>query len=270
MSPFRTNYLKYEEITRIVHDWAKANPGLVRVKSIGKSVEGRDFWLLEIGKNPDEARAAAWVDGNMHAIEVCGSSVALAIAEDVIAIHRGEDKLDLPAHVKDRLKGILFYVLPRMCPDGAEQILTGGALVRSNPRDRRPHPPLPRWVTGDADGDGQTLCMRREDPSGEFVEDKELPGVMLPRQLEDPGPYYKLWPEGSIENFDGTHVPDPVYLSDNDIDLNRNFPYGWKPDNEQAGAGPFGSSEPESRAVIEWAANHPNIFSWLNLHTFAG
>ena len=270
MSPFRTNYLKYEEITRIVHDWAKAHPGFVRVKSIGKSVEGRDFWLLEIGRNPDQARAAAWVDGNMHAIEVCGSSVALAIAEDVISIHRGDDKLDLPAHVKERLKGILFYVLPRMCPDGAEQILTGGALVRSNPRDRRPHPPVARWVTGDADGDGQTLCMRRQDPSGEFIEDKELPGVMLPRRLEDAGPYYKLWPEGTIENFDGTHVPDPVYLSDNDIDLNRNFPYGWKPDNEQVGAGPFGSSEPESRAVIEFATTHPNIFSWLNLHTFGG
>jgi hypothetical protein len=36
------------------------------------------------------------------------------------------------------------------------------------------------------------------------------------------------------------------------------------------GAGPFGSSEPESRAVIEFAATHPNIFSWLNLHTFGG
>ena len=270
MSPFRTNYLKYEEITRIVHDWAKANPGLVRVKSIGKSVAGRDLWLLEIGKNPDQARAAAWVDGNMHAIEVCGSSVALAIAEDVIAIHRGDDKVDLPVHVKERLKTILFYVLPRMSPDGAEQILGGGALVRSNPRDRRPQLPVARWVTGDADGDGQTLCMRRQDPSGEFVEDKELAGVMLPRRLEDAGPYYKLWPEGTIENFDGTHVPDPVYLSDNDIDLNRNFPYGWKPDNEQIGAGPFGSSEPESRAVIEFATTHPNIFSWLNLHTFGG
>ena len=270
MSPFRTNYLKYEEITRIVHDWAKANPAFVRVKSIGKSVEGRDLWLLEIGRNPDQARPAAWVDGNMHAIEVCGSSVALAIAEDAISIHRGDDKLDLPAHVKERLKGTLLYVLPRMSPDGAETILSGGPLVRSNPRDRRPQLPVARWVTGDADGDGQTLCMRREDPSGEFVEDKALPGVMLPRRLEDAGPYYKLWPEGTIENFDGTHVPDPVYLSDNDIDMNRNFPYGWKPDAEQAGAGPFGASEPESRAVIEFATAHPNIFSWLNLHTFGG
>jgi zinc carboxypeptidase len=270
MSPFRTTYLRYDEITRIVHDWAKANPALVRVKSIGKSVEGRDLWLLEIGKDPDKKRAAAWVDGNMHAIEVCGSSVALAIAEDVISLHRGEDKLDLPAHVKERLKDILFYVLPRMSPDGAETILTGGPIVRSNPRDRRPHPPVPRWVSRDIDGDGATLCMRRQDPSGEFVEDQELPGVMLPRQLEDSGPFYKVWPEGTIENFDGTHVPDPLYLSDNDIDLNRNFPYGWKPDHEQIGAGPFGSSEPESRAVIEFAATHPNIFSWLNLHTFGG
>jgi hypothetical protein len=206
----------------------------------------------------------------MHAVEVCGSSVALAIAEDLIALHRGEDQLDLPAHVKDRLKTVLVYVLPRMSPDGAEAVLTSGRVVRSNPRDRRPHPPAPRWVTGDVDSDGTVLHMRREDPAGEFVEDLELPGVMLPRRLEDPGPYYKLWPEGTIENFDGTHVPDPVYLSDNDIDLNRNFPYGWKPDHEQIGAGPFGSSEPESRAVIEWAATHPNIFSWLNLHTFGG
>jgi hypothetical protein len=270
MSPFRSNYIRYDELTRIVHDWAKAHPGFVRVKSIGKSVEGRDLWLLEIGKDPDRIRAAAWVDGNMHAVEVCGSSVALAIAEDVIALHRGENPRDLPAHVAERLKSILVYVLPRMSPDGAETVLTDGRVVRSNPRDRRPHPPVPRWVSSDVDGDGAVLSMRREDPSGEYIADPELPGVMLPRRLEDSGPFYKLWPEGTIEHFDGTHVPDPTYLSDNDVDLNRNFPYGWRPEPEQIGAGPFGSSEPESRAVIEWAAAHPNIFSWLNLHTFGG
>src|SRR5207249_1029417 len=194
----------------------------------------------------------------MHASEVCGSSVALAIAEDVIALHRGEDRLDLPAHVKERLKSVLFYVLPRMSPDGAEAVLRDGRWVRSNPRDRRPHPPVARWVSGDVDGDGRVLSLRRQDPSGEYVEDPDLPGVMLPRRLEDAGPYYKLWPEGTIENFDGTHVPDPHYLSDNDVDLNRNFPHSWKPEPEQVGAGPFGASEPESRAVIEWATAHPN------------
>ena len=270
MSPFRSDYLKYEDLTRIVQGWAKAHPQFVRLKSIGKSVEGRELWLLQIGSDPDRIRAAAWVDGNMHAVEVAGSSVALSIAEDVIAIHKGGDKTGLPEHVKERLKSILFYVLPRMSPDGAESVLTNGRQVRSNPRDRRPHAPVARWVASDVNGDGLVISMRKQDPSGEFVEDPELPGVMLPRRLEDGGPFYKVWPEGTIEHFDGTHVPDPLYLSDNDIDLNRNFPYGWKPEHTQAGAGPFGSSEPESRAVIEYATAHPNIFSWLNLHTFGG
>ncbi len=270
MSPFRSAYLRYDELTRIAQGWAREHPDLVRVTSIGKSPEARDLWLLEIGKNPDQLRPAAWVDGNMHASEVCGSSVALAIAEDVIALHRGQDALDLPAHVKEHLKNVLLYVLPRMSPDGAEAVLRDGRYVRSNPRDQRVRPPLPRWVSHDVNGDGRSLSMRKPDPSGEYVEDAALPGVMLPRRLEDAGPYYKLWPEGTIENFDGTHVPDPHFLSDNDVDLNRNFPYAWMPEHEQVGAGPFGASEPESRAVLEWANAHPNIFSWLNLHTFGG
>lgn len=157
-----------------------------------------------------------------------------------------------------------------MSPDGAEAVLRDGRYVRSNPRDRRPRQPVARWLSGDVDGDGRALSMRRRDPCGEYVEDAELPGVMLPRRIEDPGPYYKLWPEGTIEHFDGTHVPDPHFLSDNDVDLNRNFPYSWKAEPEQVGAGPYGASEPESRAVIEWATAHPNIFSRLNLHTFGG
>ena len=270
MTPFRTGYLRYEELTRLVHDWARAHPDIVRVSSIGKSTEGRELWLLEIGKDPDRRRPAAWVDGNMHAVEVCGSSAALAIAEDVIALHRGEERHALPAHVRERLTSILFYVLPRMSPDGAESVLSTGRIVRSNPRDRREHAPVPRWMQRDVDGDGAVLSMRRQDPAGEYVEDPDLPGVMVPRRLEDKGPFYKVWPEGVIENYDATHVPDPNFLSDNDVDLNRNFPYGWKPEPEQIGAGPYGSSEPESRAVIEWAAAHPNIFSWLNFHTFGG
>jgi murein tripeptide amidase MpaA len=142
MSPFRDNYLRYEELTRIVHEWARTNPAFVRVKSIGKSVEGRDLWLLEIGRDPDRARAAAWVDGNMHASELCGSSVALAIAEDVLRLHLSPDGAASTsassAVTAARLRGVRFYVLPRMSPDGAEVVLDNGRYVRSVPRDLRP------------------------------------------------------------------------------------------------------------------------------------
>lgn len=270
---FRDSFLTYQQLTAQVHAWAEALPDLVRVSSIGQSLEGRELWLLTIGPEPDRTRPSVWVDGNMHACELAGSSVALAIAEDVIRLHldaAAAQTEHLPAHVVTNLREVLFYVLPRMSPDGAECVLTTGRYVRSAPRDRRLNQQHPRWRTGDVDGDGLSLLLRVPDPAGEFVESRDVSGVMLPRRLDDPPPYYRIYPEGHIENFDGFHIPQPGYLSDNQTDLNRNFPYSWKQEPEQAGAGAFPGSEPESRAVIEFASAHPEIFAWLNCHTFGG
>jgi hypothetical protein len=176
----------------------------------------------------------------------------------------------VPAHVRERLRDVLFYIVPRMSPDGAECVLSTGRYVRSAPRDRRLNREAPRWLRGDLDGDGQSLLMRVAHPAGEFVESREVAGLMVSRRLDDAGPYYKLFPEGTIEPWDGASIPDPHYLSDNQTDLNRNFPYAWMPDHVQPGAGDFPTSEPETRAVVEFAAAHPEIFAWLNLHTFGG
>ena len=271
-SSFRERYLDYEELTAQVRSWAEAHPGIVRLESLAKTESGRELWLLTIGPDPDNARPAVWVDGNMHASELCGSSVALAIAEDAIRLHLrpDDDPYGLPAHVRERLRGVLFYVLPRMSPDGAEAVLKTGRYVRSVTRDERLNRNHARWRSQDVDGDGIALIMRKEDPGGEFVESGEVPGLMLERALEDPGPYYKIYPEGVIENFDGATIPSPFFLSDNQTDLNRNFPFQWYPEHEQVGAGAFPGSERESRAVVEFTSRRPHLFAWLNLHTFGG
>jgi hypothetical protein len=266
---FRSRYLDYEELTAQVQAWARAFPQFVRVESIGRSAEGRELWLLTIGRDPDRARPAVWVDGNMHASELCGSSVALAVAEDAIRAHL-EGAQGLPSHILDTLRGVLFHVLPRMSPDGAEAVLKTGRYLRSVPRDTRPNKAHARWICADVDGDGLALHMRREDPTGEFVASREVEGLLVQRQLDDPGPYYKFYPEGTIENFDGSTVPNPYFLSDNEPDLNRNFPYDWAPEPDQVGAGRLPLSEPESKAVAEFASKRPHLFAWLNLHTFGG
>lgn len=274
---FRTTYLDYDALTAQLRAWAEAFPEIVALRSVGKSREGRELWLLTLGKDPDRARPAAWVDGNMHASEVCGSSVALAIAEDVIALHLGASLEDetlrhsgLPAHLAESLREVLVYVMPRMSPDGAEVVLKTGRYVRSVPQDDRPTPRAARWISDDIDGDGHAFLMRKEDPGGEYVESPEIPGLLLKRSIEDRGPFYKVYGEGFIEDFDGDHVPSPYFLSDNEPDLNRNFPYSWAPEHEQAGAGTYPMSAPESRAVVEASSSAPQIFAWLNLHTFGG
>ncbi len=267
---FRSNYLDHAQLTAQVQAWAEAYPDVCRLSSLGQTPEGRELWLLTIGREPDRIRPAAWVDGNMHAGELCGSSVALAIAEDVLRLHHGADPHELSAPVRERLAQTLFYVLPRMSPDGAEAVLKTGRYVRSVPRDERPDRGAPRWRGGDIDGDGRTLAMRVQDPTGEFVEAPSYPGLMVMRELDDAGPFYKIYPEGTIEHWDGHTIPTPSYCGDNPVDLNRNFPWSWSPGHEQVGAGPYPLSEPESRAVVEFTARHPEIFAWLNLHTFGG
>jgi hypothetical protein len=267
---FRHDYLGFEALTAQLRAWADAFPHCTRLASLGRTPEGRDIWLLTIGADPERTGPAVWVDGNMHAGEVSGSSVALAIAETAIRLHvEAEPPVDLPAHVVEGLRGVTFHVCPRISPDGAERVLTEGGFVRSVPRTVRGARAEPHWVHEDVDGDGVVRYMRVEDPAGEFVESAEQPGVMLPRRLQDPPPYYRIYREGTIRHWDGHTVPEPEFLA-NTTDLNRNFPWDWAPEPEQMGAGAYPGSEPESRAVLDWTSRHPELFAWLNLHTFGG
>lgn len=268
---FRRRYVDHETLTAQVEAWRDAYPHLVRLTSIGKTPEGRDLWMLTIGKDPDRARPTAWVDGNMHASELAGSSVALAIAEDVLRAHVEPETLGLAPAILERVREVRFFVLPRMSPDGAECVLKSGRFVRSVPRDQRCDRGAARWRSGDIDGDGLTLVMRTPDPTGDYVAAvPEHPDLLVARELTDGGPYYRVHPEGTIEHYDGFTIPTPSFVGDNPVDLNRNFPWSWAPTHEQIGAGSFPTSEPESRAVVEHAVAHPEIFLWLNLHCYGG
>lgn len=269
LAPYRTGYLHHEAITHELEKFARAHPDLTRLRSIGKTDEGRDILLLVVGRAPDEARPAFFIDGNMHAMELAGSSVALAVAEDLLRVHAGED-LGLPAPVVEALRESLVYVLPRMSPDGAEAVLTSGRFVRSSPRDDLKHRRAPRFAIQDLDGDGLALLMRVPSPSGDFVESREVPNLMVPRTLDDEGPFYAMYPEALIENWDGFTVPTWGYFDDAPTDLNRNFPYFWAPEEEQVGAGLFPTSLPEARAVAELTSRTPHLMGWINLHTFGG
>jgi hypothetical protein len=260
---FRSDYLDHATLTEQLKVWAQTHPSLCRLESIGTTDEGRDIWMLTVGRDPDRIRPAVWVDGNMHAVELAGSSVALGIAEDVLRLHENPEGAGLSPPVTERLLDVLFYIVPRISPDGAEAVLKTARYVRSVPRDARVENQEPHWIAEDVDGDGQAFVMRKVDPAGELVESEDIPGLLVPRTIDDEGPFYKVYPEGRIAHFDGHTIPDPYYLGDNDPDLNRNFPFDWAAEPKQAGAGPYPLGDgPDSKMEPTDLALYRQLEAW--------
>ena len=261
-------YLRHEELTRTLHALAGEHPNLCRVEPVGHSVEGREIWLVELTNartGPASEKPAFWVDGNTHAGEVTGSMAALYLIENLLESY-GHD--DLVTRLLDEQT---FYVLPRLSPDGAEHYLTTPNTLRSNPRPWPEPEPDPGLQPEDVDGDGHTLQMRVEDPNGEWRLSEGDERLLVPRAPDEAEPgatYYRLYKEGVFKDYDGFEkkIARPLH----GLDMNRQYPYRWREDADQGGAGPYPLSEPESRAHVDALLARKNVFSIHSHHTFCG
>ena len=261
-------YYRYDELSRLLRQLAQQHPHLLRVESIGRSFEGRDIWLATVTRfssgEPDE-KPALWVDGNIHATEVAGSMECLYLLHDLVARY-GSDP-DLTRCLDTRV----FYVCPRINPDGAEWALAEvPRLIRSS---TRPYPydeePIGGLRREDVDGDGRVLSMRVRDPNGPWkVSDRDARLLVRRDPTEAGGEYFRLLPEGRLEDYDGSIIKLQPHKQR--LDLNRNFPAGWRQEHEQFGAGPFPASEPEVHALMQFIAAHPNITGAIAFHTYSG
>ena len=120
----------------------------------------------------------------------------------------------------------------------------------------------------DIDGDGRILQMRLKDPNGAWKAHPDDPRLMILREADDlpGGDYYRLLSEGKIRNYDGVLIEIAPDLQG--LDLNRQFPVNWQQD--ESGAGPYPGSEPETRALLQFVIDHPNITGATTYHTYSG
>jgi len=214
---------------------------------------------------PAAHKPAFWVDGNIHAAELTASTACLYYLH---ALERGYGS---DAEVTRLLDTRAVYICPRINPDGAEWALADKPkFIRSS---TRPYPfdeePIEGLDLEDVDGDGRILSMRIADPNGGWKEHPADARLMIPRgPAEYGGRYWRIIPEGRVRNFDGVEIR--MNKDKQGLDLNRNFPSGWRQEFEQVGAGPYPTSEPEVRAVVDFIARHPNIGAGVSFHTHSG
>jgi murein tripeptide amidase MpaA len=260
-------YFTNQEIETILKEWSEIYPNLVGMASIGKSYEGHPLWLLtltnlETGSDLD--KPAIWIDGNIHATEIAAATTSLYIAYSLLTGYGKDDR------ITRLLDTSTFYILPRANPDGAALAMAPSPhYLRSgvrpypwNEKDEGLHPQ-------DIDGDGRIVQMRIEDPTGDW-KISTLDARLMEKRAPDEhgGVYYRMLTEGILEDFDGYIIKEARPVEG--LDFNRNFPFEWRPEGDQGGAGPYPTSEPEIKAMVDFIAAHFNINAAITYHTFSG
>jgi murein tripeptide amidase MpaA len=260
-------YFSNDEVASVLNGWAKDFPHLANVTDLGVSHEGRAIPLLTLtngNTGADEDKPAIWIDANIHATEVAGTTVALHIAHTLLSGH-GSD-----ARCTRLLDNSVFYIVPRLNPDGAALALAANPrYVRSGTRPYPYSEPLAGLHEEDIDGDGRILQMRIRDPHGDW-KISSLDNRLMEKRGPDEheGEFFRLLPEGRLEEFDGVEIKLAKPLQG--LDFNRNLPFEWQPESTQAGSGPFPASENEIRAAVAFFSRHNNISVALTYHTQGG
>lgn len=244
---------------------AKAWPDLVKVESIGKSIGGRDIWVLtlsDLKKGDPSRKPAMWVDANIHGNEIQGGEMAL-----YIAWYLTENFNDNP-FIKELLEQKTFYIAPCINPDGRAIFteepgsLRSGILPLDNDRDGTADEEAPR----DLNGDGFITQIRRANPNGDYIADPSYPNRLIRKPEGIQGQYDLLGNEGLDTDGDGRVAED----GPGGYDPNRDWGFNWQPNFIQSGALKYPFSLPESQAVNDFMMAHPNIAGVQCFHNAGG
>lgn len=256
-------YHSYESMLRLLKQWEKSYPQLIELQSIGRTLENRHIWLIRISNekigDPDE-KSALFSAGNIEADHLIGGETILGTIRYILENYGKEEG------ITDLVDHHTCYFIPRTNPDGAEgffaKIKSGGKINRM-PVDDDHDGITDEDPPEDLNGDGLITRMRVRDPEGTFLPDSADGRLMKeadPTKGEEG--LYKVYPEGIDSDNDGKFNEDPV----GGVNIDHNFPHNYPFFDKDAG--PYMTSESETRALIDFLIAHRNVSMILSFTSF--
>ncbi len=209
----------------------------------------RAVHVLTIGHDKPDEKPAILIVGSAHASHLTGSELAVRIARQ-LAVDNNEA-------ISKLLDQTTFYIIPRPNPDGSEKNFQrpfreqeGNSQATDDDRDGMQGEDPPN----DLNGDGWITVMRVEDTAGKYRAHPDDPRVLIEvdRKKNEQG-QYRLISEGRDDDHDEKFNED----AGDGVSVNRNFTFRYPYFSQ--GAGEQQASEPETKAVIDFAFDHPNI-----------
>ena len=257
------HYHTYKEMVWWFKKWADEYPDLVDLYVAAESFGGRPIYQLTVtnkktGKDTD--KPAMFIDGNRHSGEVTAAESAFWMAHHMLTNY-GRDP-----EITRLLDSFAFYFRPKNNPDGSLLYLMTAQTLRSTirPYDNDGDGLLDEDPADDLDSDGWIRQMRIKVPKGDgsfIIDPRDPKGRLMKRAPKGEG-IYNVMSEGIDNDADGRINEDGV----GGLDLHRNYPENWRPMTEatgrgytQRGAGAYPLSEPETRSLVIFLLEHPNI-----------
>ncbi len=243
-------------------------PELTKLYSLGRSVEGRDLWCLEVTSRKGDAtrKPGMYIDGNIHGNEVQGGE---AVAYTAWYLCHQYGNLEKVTELLDRS---VFYLLPTINPDGRDHWFSEAHSAHSSrsgvkPLDNDRDGVADEDDAEDLDGDGSITQMRIRDPHGRWKPHPIYPDqLMVQAAPEEQGEYSLLGAEGIDNDGDGQVNED----GRGGYDMNRNWAWDWQPAYLQFGAHEYPFSLPETRALSEFLDARRNIAALQTYHNAGG
>lgn len=111
-----TNYPSFEQIKAKLNEFATRFPQITRLVSIGKTVKGRELFVLKISDNPavDEVEPEFKYISSMHGDEITGRELTIRLIDEMLP------KYGTDPQITELINNTELFIMPSMNPDGSE------------------------------------------------------------------------------------------------------------------------------------------------------
>jgi len=251
----QTDYSNFSQQSARLNTLSKNYPQMVKLKSIAKTVGGKDIWMMSIGNGNTETKPGIAVIGGVEGNHLLGTELAIGFAEKLLQGSNTDS-------IKSLLNKTSFYVFPNMSPDAMEQYFApllyerqGNALQTDDDRDGK----LNEDGYDDLDKNGKITWMRIESPVGDYkINPDDKRSLVKADIVKGEKGTYLLMREGIDNDKDGKLNED----GEGGVWFNKNLSFNH-PSFSQ-GAGEFAVSENETRALLD------QLFQLFNVYAVVG
>lgn len=262
---YHTMDVMYEWMYR----WEKQYPNLVEVYEVARSFEGRPILQATVTNRetgPATDKPAAFFEGNRHSGEVTSAESVLWLMQHLVEGYGSDPE------ITELLDTRAIYLRPKNNPDGSMLYLNTAQANRSTnrPTDNDGDGLLDEDAADDLNGDGIIHQIRyrprpgTDDRATMVTDERDPTGRLLRRAEEGEEAVWVVSSEGLDNDGDGRVNEDGI----GGLDLHRNYAENWRPEPgldrtgrgwTQRGAGAFPLSEIETRSVVVFLLENPNI-----------